>query len=224
MAIAVLLLLGVLWAAVLIPPVLRSRSQSRRGDALGRPGLGFGALHRNPLSRSRANDVSPSMGFRGAGSPRPLGPSRISRSTPPLLPAAGASTMTPAQRRRRDVLLVLLGAAVLTFLVAFLAGSMVFWGVQLLADVAFGGYVFLLVQMKQRSSTHPSPVARRAPMRDGDRSGAAVLPMGPLPEPVQMPARRVDPGTYGRYYGDGDDHPSAFGDHEVEPERHAVSL
>jgi hypothetical protein len=219
LAITVLLILAVLWAAVLVPPVLRSRSESRRGDSLGRPGLGFGAIARNPLARSRGSDVSPSMGFRGAGSNNRSSSSiavpKVSRYAQPLVPVAGASTMSPMQRRRRDVLVVLGGAVLLTFVVALLAGSMMLWGVQLLADVALGGYVYLLVQMKGTQQRQPA-AARRAPTRP-----TAVPSPGPVAvDPPRKLPHLTHPGVSGfgtsPYYSDAD--------YEVDPQRHAVSL
>jgi hypothetical protein len=183
LAITVLLILAVLWAAVLVPPVLRSRSESRRGDSLGRPGLGFGAIARNPLGRSRGSDISASMGFRGTGSNNRSSSSitvpKVSRYTQPLVPVAGASTMSPMQRRRRDVLVVLGGAVLLTFVVALLAGSMMLWGVQLLADAALAGYVYLLVQFKQRSQ------AQRI--------------VQPVPGTPRVPSTAREPGPYAPY-------------------------
>jgi hypothetical protein len=219
LAITVLLILAVLWAAVLVPPVLRSRSESRRGDSLGRPGLGFGAIARNPLGRSRGGDVSAAMGFRGAGSNNRSSSSiavpKVSRYTQPLVPVAGASTMSPMQRRRRDVLVVLGGAVLLTFVVALLAGSMMLWGVQLLADAALAGYVYLLVQMKGTQQRQPA-APRRAPVRP-----TAVPSPGPVAvDPPRPLPHLTHPGVRG--FGTSPYYPEA--DYEVAPPRHAVSL
>jgi hypothetical protein len=58
--------------------------------------------------------------------------------------------MTPAQKRRRDVLVILLGTAGLSFVVAAFTGMMMLWAGHVLVDLALAGYVYLLVQMKQR--------------------------------------------------------------------------
>jgi hypothetical protein len=79
--------------------------------------------------------------------------------------------MSPAQRRRRDVLIGLLAAAGLTFLMAVMAGSIVFWVLQLLTDVLLGGYVFLLRQHKAKRQPQRRPAAR---------------PMTPLPVPSNV--------------------------------------
>ncbi len=59
--------------------------------------------------------------------------------------------MTPAQKRRRDVLIILAGLAVVTLGLAVLVDPML-WLVQLLADAVLGIYVYLLVQLKRHGS------------------------------------------------------------------------
>ena len=144
MAILVILVLAVLWAAVLLPPILRSRSEAGAspggiGDFVGklRAGLGHGQQSDPGLP-----PLQPIMGPIGGPAPStPMGPVR----------ATGGGGMSPTQRRRRDVLLGLAAAAGLTFLMAFFAGSMMFWVLNLLADALLGGYVYLLLQLKARN-------------------------------------------------------------------------
>jgi len=139
-AILVILVLAVLWAAVLLPPILRSRNES--GASPGGIGDFVGKL-REGLGQGRQSDSSlpPIMGPIGGPMPSmPVGPVRSS----------GGGGMSPTQRRRRDILLGLLAGAGLTFVMAFLAGSMLFWVLNLFADALLGGYVYLLIQMKQR--------------------------------------------------------------------------
>ncbi len=59
--------------------------------------------------------------------------------------------MSAQQKRRRDVLFVLLGLVAFTFFLAVLTRSMAFIALQLIADVALAGYVYLLLQYKQRA-------------------------------------------------------------------------
>jgi hypothetical protein len=59
--------------------------------------------------------------------------------------------MTAVQRRRRDILLVLSGAAGLTLLVAFATRSTPMILLNLLADAALVAYVYMLVQIRQNS-------------------------------------------------------------------------
>lgn len=63
----------------------------------------------------------------------------------------GVSSMSAQQKRRRDVLFVLLGLVAATFFLAVLTRSTAFIALQLLADAALGGYVYLLIQYKQRA-------------------------------------------------------------------------
>ena len=55
------------------------------------------------------------------------------------------------RRRRRDVFLTLLGAVGVTFLLAIAMGGMV-WLLQVGTDVAFVGFVGLLVKIQQESA------------------------------------------------------------------------
>jgi hypothetical protein len=179
LTITVLLILAVLWAAVLVPPALRSRSENRRGEAIGPMKLRFGARRdaTPSLSSSLGSAFSrPTAGgaFRPSAFPsRQQGPARI--GAPARLPGQ----MSPAQKRRRDILVTLAGAAVLTVALALFTGMMALWVVHGVVDVLLVAYVVLLVQMKQRSamavqrSALPPPIpierprqARHAPHRE----------------------------------------------------------
>lgn len=168
MAILVILVLVALWAAVLLPPILRSRAESGAapggiGDFVGRLRAGLGHGHRHDAGLP---PLQPIMGPVGGPGPS-MGPMR----------APGA--MSPAQRRRRDVLVVLLAAAGLTFLMALVASSLAFWVLQLLADALLGAYVYLLLQHKAKRQAQRRQVAR---------------PVTPLPVPSNVhhldPSRR----------------------------------
>ena len=164
MAILVILILLALWAAVLLPPILRSRAASGSapggiGDFVGRlrAGLGHGPRHDSTLP-----PLQPIMGPVGGPGPS-MGPVR----TP--------GGMSPAQRRRRDVLVVLLAVVGLTFLMALMSRSVAFWMLQLIADAALGGYVYLLLQHKAKRQQR-RPIAR---------------PVTPLPVPSNV--HHLDP-------------------------------
>jgi Flp pilus assembly protein TadB len=123
LAIPVLLILAVLWAAVLVPPVLRSRSESRRRDSVGD-------------FRSQLNALS----------------GRRARRDRPLHAVAAPAPMSPAQKRRRDILVILAVAAIVTLLLVVILGNPLLWIVQVLADVLLVAYVLMLLQFKRRSS------------------------------------------------------------------------
>lgn len=141
MAIPVLLILAVLWAAVLVPPVLRSRSEHRRGG-VGDYTSRLGAL----MGDRRAS--SPPVNRRDRGQPlRPVPPP--SRPSRPRTAARSRRAMALARRRRRNVLLVLVGAAVVTFGFALLV-SPLFWIAQVAADLVLVAYLSLLFLVKRR--------------------------------------------------------------------------
>lgn len=143
MAILIILVLAILWAAVLLPPILRSRSEAGApsggvGDFLDklRSGLGHGRQHEGNLPL-----LQPLMGPVGGPAPStPMGPVSVSGG------------MSPTQRRRRDVLVALLAAVGLTLVMALLSASMLVWVLNLLADALLGGYVYLLLEFKARQA------------------------------------------------------------------------
>jgi hypothetical protein len=186
LGIPVLLILAVLWAAVLVPPVLRSRSESRRGG-IGDLHSGLGSLTR-PAGRR-------ATGSRGGRVPlRPVPPLTASplsrgaggRSAPGqrAVPGAGALSspvMTPAQKRRRNVLVILIGGVILSLGLALLVSPML-WIANGIADVLLVAYLYLLVLHRRgslastvdddfwgsRPASPPRPVALahpRAPAR-----------------------------------------------------------
>ena len=70
--------------------------------------------------------------------------------------------MSPAQRRRRTILIGLLLAAGITLVMAvFSGGNVVFLGLQGATDVLLGAYIYLLLQMKSRqtAAADPAPAA-----------------------------------------------------------------
>jgi hypothetical protein len=153
LAIPVLLILAVLWAAVLVPPVLRSRSESRRG--------GIGDLHSRLGALNHRRSPAGSKGARGGRAPlRSVPPVQSARSRaagptarrPRPVPGAAAAlpfgTMTPAQKRRRNVLVILVGVAIVSLGLAVLVNPML-WIVQGIADVLLAVYLYLLVMRRR---------------------------------------------------------------------------
>ncbi|HSO96438.1 MAG TPA: hypothetical protein VLV81_10395 [Acidimicrobiia bacterium] len=142
MAIVVILVLGILWAAVLLPPILRSRAEGGGSGVSG--GVGeLMSMFTSAFGRTRGNGdhdlpaMQPLMG--------PVGP------VASVGAMRGAGSMSSAQKRRRDVLIGLLVAAGITLVMAlFSGGSIMFVVLHLLADACLGAYVYLLIQMKSR--------------------------------------------------------------------------
>jgi hypothetical protein len=137
LAIPVLLILAVLWAAVLVPPVLRSRSETRRGT-VGDFTSRLGALHRLP---------SPA-GSMGSPRERPLRAVPSARAAP--------APMSATQKRRRDVLIVLGGAALVTLLLAVVARNPLLWASHIAADVLLAAYLSLLFLLRHGGSSSAS--------------------------------------------------------------------
>lgn len=164
MAILVILVLAVLWAAVLVPPILRSRNSG------GHHGVSdFMDSLRSLGHRGHHTKHSSMMG--GPVLHGPVGgPPPMPRTTrPAMAPPAqyrpmsvAPGGMTPMQRRRRNVLLVLVGAVGVTLLLALAMRSMLSYALVLVALGALGGYCYLLVQMKQRATAMFNAPARRA--------------------------------------------------------------
>jgi hypothetical protein len=162
-AILVILVLVILWAVVLLPPILRSRSSSTIGgvsnfmDSLRSIGRG----HHQPSMRGSALGGPVFHGPVGPGPMRtPMGSSRPGAPMGPRRPAAAG--MTPMQRRRRNVLFGLAGATSFFFLVGLVLGSTLVWFVFLLSAASLGGYVYLLLQFKKGSAMF-APVASSVP-------------------------------------------------------------
>jgi hypothetical protein len=162
LAIPVLLILAVLWAAVLVPPVLRSRSESRRGD-VGDFTSRLGSVTGRRSARSKGRrpgrplHAVPGAGFgsarpEGVGGRRGNGTRPTPSASQPIASGAPAPTSSAAQRRRRDVLIILSVSAVVSLLVVVLLGSPILWLAQVLADLMLVVYLVLLLLMKRRGS------------------------------------------------------------------------
>jgi hypothetical protein len=146
----VLVILGLIWAAVLVPPYLQNRREHRPGDSI--------ASFRHQLSvLERATPEGRARSFHRQELTRDWGPPpQAVRRTAPARPAMAAARVAPAvsssaKKRRRDVFLTLLAAIPVTFLLAVAMGGPV-WGLHLLVDVAFVGYVALLIKIQQETA------------------------------------------------------------------------
>lgn len=135
-----------MWAAVLLPPILRARSTQRSTDTIGSFRHSLSALgsrigrhghHHHQPARSPIDSLAR------------LHPTSLT-ALPTNQPAALRNPeMSPMQRRRRDVLVGLAGAAGVTMLLALFVGSAFAWFLWLLCTAALGGYVYLLLRLKQ---------------------------------------------------------------------------
>jgi membrane protein implicated in regulation of membrane protease activity len=151
----VLFILAVIWAAVLLPPYLQNRSESRPADSISSFQRQLSVLER------RAVVVNPSLqrSTSGRSFNAENAAIRLSRSE--------------AKKRRRDVFFTLAGAAGITFLMAVVLGGPV-WGLNLICDLLLAAYVAMLVQTQQRATERDSKV-RYLPSRSARPEPALLL-------------------------------------------------
>jgi len=180
-AIVVILVLAILWAAVLIPPILRHRN-----EGAGRSSIGAGL-------QELISAISSGFGHRRSADPDlpglqplmgPVGP--VGPVAAPVTPRRSPGGMDASQRRRRNILGGLLLAAGITLVMAaFSGGNLVFVGLQVTTDVLLAGYIYLLLQLKTRQARRP---ARRAPEPVRARPQLRPVPsfgdLTPVPEPA----------------------------------------
>lgn len=182
--------LAILWAAVLVPPILRSRNDAGAGlgisDVFGRLREGLG--HRSHGGDPSLPPLQPIMGPIGpmGGPPGPaggqLGPVRVS------------GAMSPVQRRRRDILVGLIALAAITILMAMMSSGMMFWAIHLIVDVALVGYIYALLQFKARAGAVAGAERRPAPARPRQQL-PTIQPIPAFPNVHDLTARRFPPAT-----------------------------
>lgn len=134
----VLILLAIVWAIVLVPPLVRNRADLRPGSSVTSFRQDLAVIGRTSPSSSLRPSSLPSVG-------RPAGPSAARGGAPLAGTPAGRAA---ARKRRRDVLFTLGGVAGFTFLLALAFGGPMLI-LHLAVDLALAGYVYLLVQMRK---------------------------------------------------------------------------
>lgn len=140
----VLVILGLIWGAVLLPPYLQNRREHRPGDSIASFRHQLSVLER-ATPEGRARNVT-----RISGRPEWVANSSLAHNARPVARSSAAGHVS-ARKRRRDVFLTLLGAVGVTFLLALAMGGVV-WMLHLAIDVAFVGYVALLVKLQQQAA------------------------------------------------------------------------
>lgn len=182
MTILVIVVIGLAWVAFLGPSILRARNRQGRTDSVGDFSHRLTQLGRtngrNGDRRERSNSLSMQ---------RPL-----------FAPTRSTHRMTPAQKRRRDVLLVLGGAVAVTLLVAVYTRTTPFLLLNLLADAALVAYVVLLIQIRHQAQEQRTKVRflgsayqRPAPyLLDGQDHFGSSESNGPRLVPLRQTASR----------------------------------
>ena len=157
----VILVLAVLWAAVLLPPILRSRSASgHHGVSDFMDGLrSLGRSHSHRHAEVGGPVLHGPVGRPPGAQSRPVAAPR-GPIAPPLAYRPMPGGVSPMQRRRRNVLVILGGAVGFLFLVALVMSSMMIWLLFLLSVGALGGYVYLLIRYKHEAAARYAPPKR----------------------------------------------------------------
>jgi hypothetical protein len=162
----VLLLLGGIWAVVLIVPFVRARTNGNLGDSIGTFSRHLSVLERAaPTSVNPANRLKlpvgqavippyrpPTASGASRGRQNGFAPMPSRRPSAPYLTSASAHRRRQAQKRRRDVLYALLAGMAGSLLLSRIHGLGVMLAVQVVFDLLFVGYVALLIRLRNLSA------------------------------------------------------------------------
>jgi hypothetical protein len=146
----VLVILAVIWAAVLLPPFLQNRSESRPADSISTFRSQLSVLERHSVGAGRAPETV-----------RPLSPSASFTGVPRGSVDRARLARLAAKKRRRDILVTLLAAAGLTLVLTLVLPQVLV--LHLAIDVLLAGYVFLLVQRRKIAEERSMKVRYMAP-------------------------------------------------------------
>jgi hypothetical protein len=200
------LFLGVLalaWLVVLVPPVLRARSDSRaRGDSIGDFQNRLGTLGRSHAARQARRAARSAQGLAGRAPvnvPR-RAPVNVARRGPgrsapvhalappaplanrPRAPRPLTGPVEPLRtraaersaRRSREVVTVLFTTTMLSAAVAAAFGGTVIWALQALADIVFLGYLAGMLWFRSVAADRMRTVRYLPPVRPRPVSAYAL--------------------------------------------------
>ena len=165
----VLLVLAGIWAAVLIPPALRSRAEGRPGDSIHNFKRQLSTLRRtSPHGRAAGGDhwyrphtsTAPLVPVHGPvrSVSRPTAAATVStsryRSAPMSVrpPSAVSASRSRTIRRRRDVLSALVVAVFGTLVLGLIPAFHILLLANVVADVLLVAYVALLVHQRNAAA------------------------------------------------------------------------
>ena len=173
----VLVILGLIWGFVLIPPYLQTRRESRPGDSIASFRQQLRVLERTTPGSSNLSRLDVGRYEAPRYNPRSNVTHLAARGRAPVRrsPSHMAMHRAEVRRRRRDVFVTLLGAVGVSFLLAVLLGGSV-WMLHFLIDAAFVAYVAMLVSIQQQSAEREMKV-RHLPPTAARRQQAPQLAM-----------------------------------------------
>jgi hypothetical protein len=135
----VLIILAVLWAVVLLPPLLRSRSQ-RSADSIGDFNYKLDVLGRTNGNLDLPQTVAPPAAPTFSRDPLPAAPPRVAPA-PLVVPRSSAAERSA--KRRRDLVRGFSIAIIVTLLLATATRSPAAWALQMVVDLLAGVYALL---------------------------------------------------------------------------------
>lgn len=152
-----------MWVVVLVPPLLRSRQDSRPSDSVVSFRRQLSTLQRTgpqlrPVGRAQAvassgarslASVGPRAGRSGYGYSQGAGYGYGTSARASFGGGSYRMSKVAARRRRQNILFVLAVAAAGTLLLALGSASTPVWYAHVVVDVLLAGYVYLLVQMRK---------------------------------------------------------------------------
>ena len=146
--------LGVAWAVVLVPDLVRRNVSSRRNDTIGQFARGLSTLERTrPVGGHRSHAGSFGSAPFGRSSNQVIdlrGATPVVTARTPVL--QGNRRRTPTQQRRVDILSGLVTAALLTFLASVSLGGIA-TTLNLVVDVLLVAYIGALLSVTRRERT-----------------------------------------------------------------------
>ena len=193
----ILLVLVGLWAAVLVPDLIKRSSAARNRDTVGTFNRHMSSLQRTPPVTGGRQNRSPfqrSSSLPQLGQTRRRGEGQLGALPDDFV----RMTKTQAQRRRQDVLSTLGAAALITFLGAISFGG-AFTAINVVVDVAFALYVAALLSVTRRKKVQ-SEVAAYSYTNGGQYDNVAQLHSGPAMNaaPAQYSASSYEPERIAR--------------------------
>ena len=172
----VLVILGLIWGFVLIPPYLQNRRESRPSDSIASFRQQLSVLERTTPGGRSSNLARLDVGRYEVPRYAPRSNvSQLAAARGGRRPSAPALRRAEARRRRRDVFVTLLGAVGVSFVLALLLGGSV-WMLHFVIDAAFAAYVAMLVSIQQQSAEREMKV-RHLPPTAARRQQAPQLAM-----------------------------------------------